>query len=157
MRFSTMTSLSNAPSRLTFAPPSTTIQTQRTGKIVDSNYICENFPQTLLEKSNPQLLQSESDQVRIGEIAEEVAPNCKRYLKISYHPTHASNQPLESYRKWLDTLVEGLSNHGLYYTKEYIHADPKIKAYILGIYFSRYNKTDLNTLKSLLSQNLLLI
>jgi hypothetical protein len=157
MRFSTMTSLSNAPSRLTFPLPSTTVQTQRTGKIDDSDFLVNNYPQKILEDQFPRLLQSESDQVRIGEITEEVAPNCKRYLKIFYDPTHASNQPLESYRKWLDTLVEGLSNHGLYYTKEYIHADPKIKAYILGIYFSRYNKTDLNTLKSLLSQNLLLI
>lgn len=147
-----MTSLFNAPSRLTFPLPSTTVQTQRTGKIVDSDFLVNNYPQKILEDQFPRLLQSESDQVRIGEIAEEVAPNCKRYLKISYHPTHASNQPLESYRKWLDALVEGLRNNRLDYTIEHIHDDPNINDYILGIEFSRYNRTALNTLIKLLTK-----
>jgi hypothetical protein len=155
MRFSTMTPLFNAPSRLTVPLPSTPVQTQRTGKIDDSDFLVNNYPQKILEDQFPRLLQSEYDRVRMREIAEEVTPNLNRTLKIYYYdPQDPSKQGLKDYQKWLDALVEGLRNNRLDYTIEHIHDDPNINDYILGIKFSRYNRTALNSLIQLLTKKL---
>ena len=155
MRFSTMTSFSNAPSRLTFPLPSTPFQTQRTGKIFDSNFTGVNYPQQILEDQFPRLLQSESDQIRIREIAEQVAPYCKRYLKIYYYNHNdPAKQPLESYQKWLDNLKEILQENGLQFSTEMRPGNSNKKDYILGINFYHYSARKLKTLKSLLTKKL---
>jgi len=144
MRFSTMTSLSNAPSRLTFPLPSTTVQTQRTGSVYDSSILIHPKPQDLVLQTP----QSESDAKMLISIINTFAERNKGRLNICYNPKHASDQTLESYLKWLDDLKASLTKAFL----DYAIVDAPNDTYALSINPSRYNRTDLNTLKRLLTK-----
>ncbi len=150
MRFSTMTSLFNAPSRLTFPLHNTTVQSQRTGSIYDSWLLTQG-------SDSAHTPQSESDKNTLIKIVNTVTNNCRRYIQIFRNPNHPSGQSLESYQEWLDNLKKILQENGLPFSTEMRDVNSNKKDYILGINFYHYSAKKLKILKSLLSENLLLI
>ena len=162
MRFSTMTSLSNAPSRLTFPLHNTTVQTQRTGRLRDSNFF---YGDPLLENNVdlfPGFLQSDYDQRGVWEIvkmilekiAEGTPPDMQRTLLIHYDEKYPSNQILTDYLKWLNAISYVLNRKAIPHAIETMNEDPKK---ILRLDFSKIPINKLHSLKQLLSENLLLI
>jgi hypothetical protein len=157
-----MTSLSNAPSRLTFPLPSTTVQTQRTGRLRDSNF----FYGDPLLKNHVELFsgfwQSDYDQRGVWEIvkmilekiAEGTPPDMQRTLLIHYDEKYPSKQLLEDYLKWLNALSYMLNRNEIPHAIETMKKDPKK---ILRLDFSKIPINKLHSLKQLLSENLLLI
>ncbi|MFN9691314.1 MAG: hypothetical protein ACK551_04360 [Vampirovibrionales bacterium] len=172
MRFSTMTSLSNAPSRLTFPLPSTTVQTQRTGSVYDYWFPIQ---EPIQGNSIVQTPQSESDAKMLTEIVNTFIEENKARLDISntktqpsqqtlsgysraplnicYNPKHDSNQSLESYLKWLDDIKLRMKKKLL----DFAIVDAPHGNNALSINISRYTRQELEILKQLLSENLLLI